>query len=285
MSLDTLTDASPTPLLPVLSDVHRVVLEEARVASAASTLGSLSMDGWSNARKKNVFGVTITTVDADRWELHTIPLGLIDTRESSHSARNVRQTVLGMLDTNPGVHDSFLAFASTTDGASNMLLASRSAFSSSSALRCVVHTISLVVKNDVLEKGSSDARAVAALIDHLSDIAVSIRQHPKCAAMLEKAQVLADVTVDRLQTVTLYNNTRWYSRLACAESYISLHARLVAAYQLIDEDVSIGDSSTLTRLLNESERLVLAEVVKVLREVCFDIQFYFCIVFHRNTNI
>ena len=265
-------DASVTPLLRLVPQIHDVVLESMGDVTKIAGVGSLTLDGWSSSRNRQILGITLHTINQN-WQLQTHPVGLIDTKEQAHSAMNIAAAVTARLETTRGVSSNLLVFAATTDGAKNMLLATRTAFSAPSSVQCMVHAISLIVKTDVLNS-TGTAPFYATLLDHLHDIAVKFQQHPKFAALLQKQQLLADVTLDRLQSLQKYNETRWHSRLACAERYVSLHDKLNETYDAIKNDKTLGAIDNLPKLLNHREMILLADAIIVLQEVCINLQMH-----------
>ena len=124
------------------------------------------------------------------------------------------------------------------------------------SIRCVVHTLSLVV-NDVFESGTVWKK----YLDHVNKVTTYFSHHEKAAQLLAMKQLEDGVTPDRLQRLKYDIPTRWHSRLAVMSAYLSRLENSTA----VNEELSI-DPSQLPSLSAEQQD-ILAEFITVLAGV------------------
>lgn len=77
------------------------------------------------------------------------------------------------------------------------------------SVRCVVHTLSLAMK-DVFENGTPLKQCMA----HVEKFTFYFNHYPKFSQMLTQKKFEEGVTNDRIQNLKHYIPTRWYSRLS-----------------------------------------------------------------------
>jgi hypothetical protein len=259
-----IVDESETGLLDMLPQVYAAVEDLTCQTSAIAKVGSIAVDGWSSAMSLPIMGMTVSFVDAS-WQVRTIPLGLLNLEDLEKTSANQASVMSAMLRSSKRLDDSFIVHTGISDNEASIAGAVEIVTNNSGALRCLVHTLSLIMKADVLVKrhnleGSS---YIVAIIERAHAVATFVNQHPKFEARLRDDQTKVDkVTADRIRTLKIEMPTRWYSQLIVLESYVVLHNNL----QRVCDGLAAGEAAPL--LLDDRIHMeVAAEATTVMREV------------------
>jgi hypothetical protein len=255
-----LISSSKSPLLDMLPKVYNVVNNLICSSSAVAKIGTVAVDGWSSAMGMPVTGMSLVFVD-ENWQLQSLPLGLINTEDMEKTSLNQAALMRSMIETNERVGADFVVHTASSDNEASIALAVDLFTNHTASVRCLVHTLSLVV-SDVLYDGRDDVDAgyVVKLLQRVHKVATFVNQHPKVDAMLRQDQATVDMTSpDRIRVLKKEMPTRWYTKLMVLEAYFSLHDNLTRVFAKAGEPTP--------PLLNAKHLQIVAEVIIVLREV------------------
>jgi hypothetical protein len=261
------TDESKTGLMDMLPLTYAAVEALMCVSSATATVGSIAVDGWSSAMSAPIMGMTAVFVDAN-WKLCTVPLGLLNLGDMEKTAANQAAVMTTMLAQSKRLDDKFVVHTGCSDNEPSTANAVE-IVSRGNSVRCLVHTLSLVMKEDVLKKkGEVDGEAagtkyIALVLARAHAVSTFVNQRPKVESMLREDQMKVDgVTPDRLCALKVEMPTRWYSQLMVIESYMKLHHNLVRVSAALQQ---AGDQAPT--LLSAINLAVAAEAIAVMNEV------------------
>ena len=265
-----LINVSKTPLNSMLPRVHKAVNGLICSSSSRAQVGCLTVDGWTRSTRGSVFGIALTFVDA-RWEMQTVPLGLIAIDSLGKSAENQAALLRNVIEKSERVGENFLMHTIVSDNEASIVSAVGQVTSADGALRCIAHTLSLALKQDVPKSTAGPdggEGTLTRLMSKIHDVSIFVRDHGKVESLLNSDQEGHGARSDRIRSLKLECCTRWHSSLAVLEAYLALSENLARVFD--DPDVQglrRRGHLELPTLLDESEIAFANDVVTILNEV------------------
>jgi hypothetical protein len=261
-------DHSRAGLLGMLPSVFEAVESLSCTSSALASVGCIAVDGWSSAKSMPIVGMTVSFLD-EQWNMCTVPLGLLSMDELEKTAVNQAAAIKALLAGSKRLDKKFVVHSGVSDNEASTANAVDIVTNYSGALRCLVHTLSLVIKDDVFKAAQSSvvgAGNIGAILERAHKVGVFVSSRPNVEAMLRDDQIKHDkVTPDRVATLKLDMSTRWHAQLTVLESYVSLHSnlrRVLARLHTLEDDAAAS-----MELLTSPHMSLAEEVVIVLNEM------------------
>lgn len=198
--------SSQTPLLSSLVDIHDAVCRILSRSISKSRTGSITFDGWSVALGAPVIGVTSHFVNTE-WALESIPIATLDIGDASKNGRHLCAFLEEIVQSSPVVGSEIIrVHTATSDNEAATALAMDLFTNYVGSVRCVVHTLALVV-NGVFTPGTEWQK----LMNTVNKTKTYFRNHPKANMLFRAEQRSEGVTNDRLQSLKHDIRTRWHS--------------------------------------------------------------------------
>jgi len=261
----SMVDKSKSPLDAVLPLVYDAVCSD--MCDGAQD-GHLACDSWTTMSGESVTGMTVTFA-AENWQLVTRPVGFMQTGDMTKTSENQCEVMRQMVN-QATLGDRFNIHTTVTDNEASVAKAADLFTCHQGAVRCVVHTMALVAKVDVLEQKSHvpEISYINAALERITEIVSYTKNRPKLESKLCADQVKRDhVTLDRVRTFKYDCATRWYGVLIVMEQYLALHDNVVRVFDdWIDSGAAGQAPVSPPVVLNAGQLTVLAEVIVVLRE-------------------
>lgn len=247
---------SKYPIDSHMVETYEAVCNLLKTSTTIATTGCMTFDGWSSAQHAPILGVTWHYIDAT-WKLQCIPVASVNIGDASKSSNQLCAILEDVVKHNMIIgSDNISIHTVTTDNESATALAADLMTNFVGSVRCVVHTIALVV-NDVFTADSNWQK----YLDIVNETTTFFNHHPKELMFLRKLQVKSGVTQDRIMTLKQSISTQWHSRLAAMLSYLTLYDEIMTVAN------KNGITSSKIQRLSVDQRNTLGEYISVLSEV------------------
>ncbi|XP_046597643.1 E3 SUMO-protein ligase ZBED1-like [Neodiprion lecontei] len=205
----------------------------------------LTIDKWKDLQMKSYLGVTIHFIKNFKIVSFNIAC---EPLSESHTAEYLSTTIKNICEKWEIPEVKIVAV--TTDNGANIVKAIEFAFRRAKHIRCIAHTLNLVVQNSVM------VIEIKLFIDKVRKIVQWFHQSGVGADQLMNSQKAANVPEGKIKHLIGDVSTRWNSQLHMLERFLAM-SRTVGGILL--------NHPNAPPMIQASEIAVLKEVVKILK--------------------
>lgn len=205
----------------------------------------LTIDEWKDLQMKSYLGVTIHFIKNFKIVSFNIAC---EPLSESHTAEYLSTTIKNICEKWEIPDEKIVAV--TTDNGANIVKAIELAFGRAKHIRCIAHTLNLVVQNSVM------VNEIKIFIDKVRRIVQWFHQSGVAADQLRNSQKAENVPEGKIKHLVGDVSTRWNSQLHMLERFIAMSGTVGGI---------LLNYPNAPPMIQASEIAVLKEVVKILK--------------------
>ncbi|XP_053952389.1 E3 SUMO-protein ligase ZBED1-like [Anastrepha ludens] len=205
----------------------------------------LTIDEWKDMQLRSFLGVTVHFIE--NFEMKSVNIAC-EPLHDNHTGEYLSEMVLNVCEDWGLSHDKIVSV--TTDNGANMVKAIEITFGRAKHIRCLAHTLNLVVENSV---SSSDVKL---FLDKVRKIVTWFHQSGVGAEELRQMQMQESVVEGKLKHLVGDVSTRWNSQLFMIERFVLMSSTIGSI---------LINHPNAPQMLQANEIVVLKEIGKVLK--------------------
>jgi len=205
----------------------------------------LTIDEWKDLQLRSFLGVTVHFIE--NFEMKSTSIAC-EPLHDHHTGEYLSEMINKICEDWGLSHEKIVSV--TTDNGSNIVKAIEITFGRAKHIRCLAHTLNLVVDNSV------NTTDIKLFLDKVRKIVTWFHQSGVGAEELRQAQMLQNISEGKLKHLIGDVSTRWNSQLYMIERFVSMSS--IVGSVLINHP-------NAPQMLQANEIVVLKEIEKILK--------------------
>lgn len=206
---------------------------------------SLTIDEWKDLQLRSFLGVTVHFIE--NFEMKSINIAC-EPLHDNHTGEYLSEMINKICDVWGLSHDKIVSI--TTDNGSNIVKAIEITFGRAKHVRCLAHTLNLVVENSV------NVPEIKLFLDKVRKIVTWFHQSGVGAEELRQAQTLQNVAEGKLKHLVGDVSTRWNSQLYMIQRFVLMSSTIGSV---------LINHPNAPPMLQANEIVVLKEIEQILK--------------------